>query len=142
MKAPPSGGVFLDRPFIAFTQSMVHLTISAFNLGGTTANGTLVWRFPISQLGTTIRSRSAVFGGNFVRPAQAALPGPGSTQYFGQRADDQPPEPLRLAGLLHQRDPLRGRRPEHGQLGHRRGPAEQRLVHARIGDQVSQVRRR
>jgi hypothetical protein len=86
VKAPASGGTFLDRPYIAYTRSMLHLTISAFNLGGTPANGTLVWRFRLSDLGGTVKSRSAVFGGSFVRPAQSALPQPRSTQYFGQRA--------------------------------------------------------
>jgi hypothetical protein len=88
LKSPARGeSIFLDRPFMAFTRSMLYFTVSANNVGGTPSNGTLVWRVPVAELGGTVKPRSAFLGGpSFVRPAQGALPLRGSTQYFGQRA--------------------------------------------------------
>jgi hypothetical protein len=95
-KAPaPGKTVSLDRPHVAVSQNMLSLTAAFLYYPENKAYGSVIWRFPLAQLGNTIypsvvpvqaRSLSAISGDPRFTPAQNNIFNNSPSQYFANRS--------------------------------------------------------
>ncbi len=95
-RVPATGKtISLDRPHVAFSQNMLSLTAAFLFWPGNGVYGSVIWRFPLAQLGSTIfpsvvpvqaRSLSAISGDMRFMPAQNNIFNNGASQYFADRS--------------------------------------------------------